>query len=292
MDSFRKHNGQFKKGYKKEEVPDEVRLKTIISMEESWKTRKDYIGDIVNECPRIYNSWRSIMFTKKGKKVGVCERWKNFRSFYEDVRPSYKEGLVFRRLDTTKEYSKENFMWCTKDEASLLKSNLVWIEYEGESYTLKQLADKYGQPLNAIKLRYYQREEKKYSLEEIIFGRKKKRGSKIPKDAFDEGAIIRAKASKMISSYRSKDRKNGVDECDIDIDWMIENIFTKACTYCGDTHRIGCDRIDNSKGHTKDNVVPCCVECNTARSDNFSFEEMKVIGKTIREVKRLRQTVE
>lgn len=36
------------------------------------------------------------------------------------------------------------------------------------------------------------------------------------------------------------------------------------------------------------NVVPCCVECNKARNDNFSFEEMKVIGKTIREVKQSR----
>lgn len=52
--------------------------------------------------------------------------------------------------------------------------------------------------------------------------------------------------------------------------------------------RIGCDRIDNSKGHTKDNVVPCCVECDKARSDYFSFEEMKKLGGTIREIKSRR----
>lgn len=290
MEEYRDDKGRFVKGYKKDDIPDEVRLKTIISMSESWKKRGDYIGDIMNECPRIYNSWRAIMFTKKGKKAGVSEEWKKFRNFYNDVRPTYHDGLVFRRLDTSKEFSKENFIWCTKEEAVLLVSNLVWMEYEGNSYTLKQLADKFGQPLNAIKIRYHQREKRGYSVEEIIFGRKKKRGSKRPKDILDEGIIIRAKASKMISSYRTKDRKNGLTECDLDIDWMIDNIFTKPCVYCGDTHRIGCDRIDNSRGHTKDNVVPCCVECNTARSDNFSFEEMKILGQAIRQIKIKRGT--
>lgn len=40
--------------------------------------------------------------------------------------------------------------------------------------------------------------------------------------------------------------------------------------------------------HTKNNVVPCCIECNTARNNMFSFEEMKVLGKTIREIKQNR----
>jgi len=43
------------------------------------------------------------------------------------------------------------------------------------------------------------------------------------------------------------------------------------------------------KGHTKNNVVPCCLECNTARNNNFSFEEMKILGKTIGEIKNSRK---
>ena len=69
---------------------------------------------------------------------------------------------------------------------------------------------------------------------------------------------------------------------------MINNILTKPCIYCGDTKRIGCDRIHNDGGHTKDNVVPCCYDCNCARNNNFSYEEMKVLGKTIREIKNNR----
>lgn len=60
----------------------------------------------------------------------------------------------------------------------------------------------------------------------------------------------------------------------------------KPCTYCGDTQEeIGCDRIDNSKGHTKDNVVPACKTCNVSRMDNFTHEEMLVLGKTIKQIK-------
>lgn len=138
---------------------------------------------------------------------------KIFLPFFNDVSPTYRKGLVLRRLYKDKPFSKENFIWVTKEEAPLLRN----------------------------------------------------------------------KASKMVSAYRIKDKKKGL-ECDLTIEDMLD-IMNHPCVYCGDTKRIGCDRIDNSKGHTKDNVVPCCVECNKARSDYFSFEEMKKLGGTIREIK-------
>ena len=66
-------------------------------------------------------------------------------------------------------------------------------------------------------------------------------------------------------------------------------MMSQPCIYCGSTKDIGLDRIDNKKGHSKDNVVPCCYICNTARNSNFSFEEMKILGKTIKEILICRQ---
>lgn len=46
----------------------ESKIKISESLRKSWKNRKDYIYDIVSKYPKIYNSWRSIRFTEKGKR--------------------------------------------------------------------------------------------------------------------------------------------------------------------------------------------------------------------------------
>lgn len=249
--SLRTTDGKFVKGYKHTDLAPEIKEKMRTSMIAAWKDRDDYIADLINECPYIYNSWRGIMFSQKGKKAGVCDSWRNFKQFYADVRPSYEKGLVLRRKDYDNIWSIENFIWCTSEQASHIQRNTTYLEYGGELLTLKQLAEKYNQSYSAIKNRYFKRDKYNYTLEEIVLGRKRKRASKLSKDYRDSGVNMRAKASKMISSYKVKDYKNGVDICDIDIDWMIENILKQKCTYCGDDKQVGCDRIDNNKGHTK-----------------------------------------
>lgn len=279
--SERDSRGRYIKGNKN---TIEEQIKIMYSLQESWKSRKDYIGDIKNKNPRVFNTWRSCMYSEKGKKAGISEEWKDFRTFYNDVISTYQNGKVFRRLDTTKPFSKDNFIWVTNEEATLLKSNLITLTYKGKTLFLKQWAEELNQTLSSIKNRYYKKDKYGYTIEEILYGRKKNRGSKIIKDSND----IRSKASKMISAYKHRDKINNTPICDIDIDWMIENIINKPCYYCGDTNRVGCDRIDNSKGHTKDNVIPCCYECNCARNNNFSVDEMKIIGQAIRKVKESR----
>lgn len=285
MNSYRDTLGRFKKGHSKEQIPVEEKLKAMYALQESWKKRKDYIGDLLKENPRIYNSWRAFMFTQKGKKIGHSDEWNDFRVFYNDVAPTYKKGLVFRRIDVSKPYSKDNFIWINPSEESLLHDKLVTLTFEGETLPLNMWATKYNISKAAIKCRYYKHKDT-YTVEEIIFGKKKNRGSKLVKDK-TEVEKVRAKVSKMLSSYRHKDNINGTSVCDYTIDELLE-VIAKPCVYCGHTSRIGLDRIDNSKGHTKDNTVPCCYECNCARNNNFSFEEMKIIGKAIKQVKDTR----
>jgi hypothetical protein len=243
MGELRDKNGRFVSGH--EDITAEQKIKKAASLREAWKKRPDYIGDIKDKEPRVYNSWRSIMFTKKGKAAGCCEEWKNFRKFYEDVIASYEKGKVLRRKDTSKIWSPNNFLWVTQEEANDILGGLVYLEYQGENLTLKQWSDKTSQPLNVIRIRYY-RHRNSYTAEEIIYGRKIKRYSKTPKDT-SESDNERVKASKMLSSYRCRDKKKGLEICDMDIDYMLNNIIRKPCVYCGDTRRVGADRIDNSK---------------------------------------------
>ena len=72
------------------------------------------------------------------------------------------------------------------------------------------------------------------------------------------------RADMLIGNYRKKDRKLGRGVGDLTPKWIVENIFNKPCAHCGKTgwQIIGCNRLDNSKPHSKDNVEPCCKECN------------------------------
>lgn len=49
---------------------------------------------------------------------------------------------------------------------------------------------------------------------------------------------------------------------------FIEATIKGGCLYCGETDlRMTLDRIDNTLGHTKSNVVPACIRCNYTRKD-------------------------
>lgn len=86
------------------------------------------------------------------------------------------------------------------------------------------------------------------------------------------------RASNLANSYSQMDKISGREECTITKEWIVENIFSSKCIYCGedDWTKLGCDRIDNSKPHTPDNVVCSCGKCNKQRKD-IDFEEFKIM---------------
>lgn len=86
------------------------------------------------------------------------------------------------------------------------------------------------------------------------------------------------RAVRLISNYKRDDRKANRCEGDLTPQWIVDNIFSKPCVYCGKEgwDVIGCNRIDNDKPHTMDNVEPCCKECNM-KQNNISSQ--KKVGK-------------
>ena len=75
----------------------------------------------------------------------------------------------------------------------------------------------------------------------------------------------KGRAHNLVCSYKQQDKINGVGECTLTPEWIVENIFSgQKCAYCDETdwHKLGCNRLDNSKPHTPDNVEPCCLPCN------------------------------
>lgn len=90
---------------------------------------------------------------------------------------------------------------------------------------------------------------------------------------------IIGRASYLLSSYNKNDRKYNRGKGDLTIEWIVENIFSQPCKHCGKTgwDKIGCNRLDNSKPHTMDNVEPCCEECN----NDLAGEEKKITLGTV-----------
>lgn len=82
------------------------------------------------------------------------------------------------------------------------------------------------------------------------------------------------RAKNLACSYRQADKDANRGECTLTTQWIIDNIFTKPCHWCGETdwHKLGCDRIYNDKPHTPDNVNPCCEDCNKKRGKR-TYEE-------------------
>lgn len=267
------NSGRFTIGHK-ESV--DSKIKRVAAMSAAWKKSGRYIKNIIH--PKIYNCWRSFMFTAKGKKIGCSDEWKNYKTFHNDVFNTYSDGLRLTRPDKSIPFSRNNFMWTDNVSLQILRDDSVTLLYNNERNTLREWSVKLGLSYASIKNRYYKHSE--YTPEEILLG-KKRINRKLFSDINTlEKQKARDKASKMCSAYRIRDKKKRF-VFDLSCDWLLENILYKKCVYCGSDHMVGCDRVDNNKGHTKDNVVPCCRICNTARSDIFTFDEMKILGKTI-----------
>lgn len=90
------------------------------------------------------------------------------------------------------------------------------------------------------------------------------------------------RAQNLLSSYNQSDREAGRGKGNLTAQWIVDNIFSKSCAHCEETdwHKLGCNRLDNSKPHTKDNVEPCCFKHNIEqlqmeRSNDGKFKKIK-----------------
>lgn len=82
-------------------------------------------------------------------------------------------------------------------------------------------------------------------------------------------------AKNIVNSYRQMDRERGFDDSKtITSEWFLENIAYQPCAHCGvqGIGKVGCNRLDNTKGHTIDNVESCCFKCNCKENNRDQLE--------------------
>lgn len=86
----------------------------------------------------------------------------------------------------------------------------------------------------------------------------------------------------LSGKYNRYKKRDGV--LDFTRDEFYNWIENSSCYYCDskEIKTLGLDRIDNNRGHNKDNTVVCCELCNTTKGHRFTVEQMKKIGKVIK----------
>lgn len=84
----------------------------------------------------------------------------------------------------------------------------------------------------------------------------------------------------IVRDCKGSDRKKGLEN-DLD-ELFVRSKIANGCSYCGETDvRMTLDRIDNSIGHIKSNVVCACMRCNLVRG-SMPIEAWKVVSEAMR----------
>lgn len=87
----------------------------------------------------------------------------------------------------------------------------------------------------------------------------------------------------VLQHCKTFDKKKKFSDKIVSIEF-ISKALDKPCFYC-DYPSTGLDRLNNNLGHSEENCIPCCKDCNIARGNRFSPDEMVIIGNAIKEVK-------
>lgn len=77
-----------------------------------------------------------------GRGIRMCERWRRFSNFLEDMGPR-PPGMTLDRIDNDGDYEPANCRWATTAQQSRNRRITVMVEHDGKRVTLADLAEAY-----------------------------------------------------------------------------------------------------------------------------------------------------
>jgi hypothetical protein len=99
--------------------------------------------------------------------IKMCPEWENsFETFAADMGPPPTLKHTVDRIDPLAGYSKKNCRWATYTEQNRRRKNTIRVVYEGESFTLMEIAARHGVSYANLYSRHI---KQGWSLERAIF---------------------------------------------------------------------------------------------------------------------------
>jgi len=103
-------------------------------------------GSMIQRCANPNNA------NYGGRGITVCERWKKFENFYEDMGKKPK-GLSIERKDNSGNYCPKNCRWEAIKNQNRNKRSNVNIEYRGKTQCMSAWAEELGINYDALRYR-------------------------------------------------------------------------------------------------------------------------------------------
>lgn len=101
---------------------------------------------------RCRNPRASCYHRYGGRGIRVCDRWLEFKAFYEDMGDP-PDGFSIDRIDNDGPYSPENCRWATDLEQAANKSTTKKVTRDGRTLTLREWCEELGLPVATIRRR-------------------------------------------------------------------------------------------------------------------------------------------
>jgi hypothetical protein len=102
---------------------------------------------------RCTNLKHKDYFNYGGRGIEICERWKKFENFLEDMGERPSREFSIDRINNNKGYFPGNCRWATMKEQCNNRRNNKTITFNGETKTLAQWSEEIGTPLHVLWLR-------------------------------------------------------------------------------------------------------------------------------------------
>jgi len=88
-----------------------------------------------------------------GKGISVSKKWNNFETFFNDMQSSYDLGLQLDRIDSKKNYTKNNCRWLTSHQQNRNRSDNFNITFKNRTQCSQDWANELGITRSTITFR-------------------------------------------------------------------------------------------------------------------------------------------